>query len=87
MEFFLGLAFGLAWCLSGYMAWKIGGKMDQKNYGWQDQVLGFILGPIGLILLSMEYFKRRKRAKYAPHEMVNRKKDIYDLWDWFFGEK
>lgn len=82
MEFFLGLA----WCLSGYMAWKIGEKLDQKNYGWQDKVCGLIFGPILLILLAMEYFKQRKRAKYTPDEMVNRKKDVYDLWDWFFGD-
>jgi len=90
MEFVLGLA----WCLSGYLAWKIGEKLDQKNYGpycssylWQDKICGLIFGPIMLIMLVMEYLKQRKRAKYTPCEMVNPKKDIYDLWDWFLGDK
>lgn len=73
----------IAYCLCGWLAWRIGEKLDKKKYDWQDKACGLIFGPFLLIVAVIEYFKRKKRAKYTPIERLN-KKDIYTLWDWLF---
>ena len=74
---------GVVWCFSGWVAWRIGQKLDGKTYNWQDKVCGLIFGPAILVPLIIEYLKRKKRAKYTPIERLN-KKDIFTLWDWLF---
>jgi len=77
---------GVAWCLSGWLAWRIGRKLDKKACDWQDELISFILGPIGLVFMIMEYLKQKKRKNdyRRPIEQLNHKKDIYDFWDWLF---
>ena len=37
MEFFAGVA----WCLSGWLAWRISQKLDEKKrYDWQEEFVG-----------------------------------------------
>ena len=78
------LVFAIPWCLSSWLALRIGQKLEGKIYDWQTKLCSLFVGPFLLIALAMEYFKRRKRAKYTEKEMHSRKKDIYDLWDWLF---
>jgi hypothetical protein len=85
MDFFI-LFITIAWCLSGWLAYRIGQKLDDnKTYDWQLKLCCLIFGPYLFIMSIMEYLKRKKRAKYTAKEMLNRRKDIYDLWDWLLG--
>jgi len=83
------LFFAIAWCLSGWLAWRIGQKLDGKKFNWGEKLCVLIFGPFILILAIMEYFKQKKRKNdhRRPIEQLNRKKDIYDFWDWFFGHE
>lgn len=82
LKFWFVLA--IPWCLSSWLALKVGQKLDGKIYDWQTKLCSLLFGPVLLIALVMEYLKQRKRAKYTEKEMHSRKKDIYDLWDWLF---
>jgi hypothetical protein len=82
LKFWFVLA--IPWCLSSWLALKVGQKLDGKIYDWQTKLCGLFFGPFLLIASAMEYFKRRKRAKYTVKELLGRKKDIYDFWDWLF---
>ncbi len=74
----------IAYCLCGWLALRIGQqKVDKQTYDWQTKVCVLIFGPFMLIVAVIEYFKRKKRAKYTPIERLN-KKDIYTIWDWLF---
>lgn len=76
--------FAIPWCLSSWLALRIGQKLDDKIYDWQTKFCSLFYGPIMLTMLTVEYLKRRKRAKHTEKEMYGRKNDIYDLWDWLF---
>jgi len=73
--------FAIPWCLSSWLALWIGQKLDDKRYNWQTNLCALFYGPILLSMLTMKYFKQRKRAKYTEKEMYSRKQDIYDLRD------
>ena len=73
----------ILWCLCGWFAWSIGERMEKKQYNFQQKGCAMILGPVGLIIITMEFLKREKRAKQNPAQQA--RKDIYWLWDWFFG--
>ena len=87
MEFFAGVA----WCLSGWLAWKIAEKFDKpgtKITNWQMQLAAFIFGPILLVMAIMEYWKRKYRKAHPSVILGTRhKRDIFDIWDWLFGMK
>jgi hypothetical protein len=85
--FKFSFVFAIPWCLSSWLALRIGQKLDGKIYDWQTKLCSLFFGPIMLTMFAMEYLKQRKRAKYIGKEMHSRKKDIYDLWDWLFPWK
>jgi hypothetical protein len=77
--------FAIPWCLSGWLAIMIAQKIDGKICDWQTKLCSLLFGPAILIMViitfTMEYFKKKIRAKYTPQELSCRKRDIFDYWD------
>ncbi len=75
----------IVWYILGWLGCRIMDKLDSTQTEWKIKFIGIILtGPIAFIWSIMEYLKQKKRAKYTPAELLGRKKDIYDFWDWLF---
>jgi len=67
---------GVLWCLSTWLALRIARKMGEPKEDWGTKVCVFIFAPFMLFMTTMEYLRRKKRAKYNPIENINRKKDL-----------
>jgi cell division protein FtsW (lipid II flippase) len=77
--------FAIIWCLTGWLGCVIVEKTDDKTAGQEEKLCAIVLlGSIFFLIAIFQYFKQKKRAKYTPKELLGRKKDIYDLLEWFF---